>query len=570
MLDLKSEKLEREETLKHTAKRCLNHQDYLGNIFNTKLYNRDSDLLVIYEAAKLFASSATPDYAINSLLRMMSQMLGLNRGRVLLPDNNKLAIRYSYGLTEQEKQRGVYLAGEGITGKVMQSGHLVVIENIDQEPGLIFRAVKRATLPQEVVSYIALPIMDGKKVIGVLACHRIRSRLRAFDEDLLILRTFATFISQIIKINQLLLERDNNCFDITENFDKPIAKSKIIGESTAIKTLIQQAEHVAPTGATVLLSGESGTGKEYFARLIHQLSDRREKPFIAINCAAIPEQLLEAELFGFERGAFTGAVAKKAGKFELANGGTLFLDEIGDLDTALQTKLLRVLESRSIQRVGAVKETTIDVRILAASHKNLMQGVNQGNFRLDLFYRLNVFPLSLPALRDRKEDIAMLARQFLRLANIEYQRQVTLGSGVLACLEAYSWPGNIRQLENVIKRAVLLCRGKIIHGSLMERILASEAQVQLPLSVPTNATLNTNIPEPHSVNELADFQYCDKCTHKDDDKLRRGYNWVDTNEAEQIREALEHARGNKTQAARMLGLSVRQLRYRLTKLAITT
>ncbi|MBX2858427.1 MAG: sigma 54-interacting transcriptional regulator [Cellvibrionaceae bacterium] len=584
MLDLQTGEMprekQREKAIEPFASAEANHaahRDYLANTFNVKLYNRDSDLLVIYEAAKLFVSSESPEYAISSILRMMSQMLGLNRGRVLLPEDGKLCIRYSYGLTEEERRRGIYLFGEGITGKVMQCGHVVVIENIDQEPGLLFRAVKRATLPQETVSYIALPIMDGARVIGVLACHRIRGRMRAFDEDLLILRTFATFISQILKINNLL-ESHHQFLCAEQNPAKQQAfRKEILGTSPAVKTAIEQVEQVANTNATVLLSGESGTGKESFARLIHELSERSDQPFVAINCAAIPEQLLESELFGHERGAFTGAVAKKAGKFELANQGTLFLDEIGDLDATLQTKLLRILETQCIQRVGGVKEISVDVRVVVATHKNLMQAVNDGLFRLDLFYRLNVFPLHLPPLRYRSGDTPILARHFLSAAEREYKRHAVFETGVLERLASYQWPGNIRQLENVVKRAVLLSKHGKIPASLINTILARESQVntlcsQSPLpgaaadsladTAAGNVAPQTFVPEAQANSPTGGGPYDNY------DATRRCYNWVDGDEADSIRQALKQAKGNKTRAAAILGMSVRQFRYRLKKLAI--
>lgn len=539
------------------------------NYISVKLYNRDSDLLVIHEAAKLVGRAKSPDYAINGMLRMMSQVLGLNRGRVLLPTGDKLSIRYSYGLTQSEHNRGVYLSGEGITGKVMTSGQLVVIENIDEEPGLLFRAVERKTLPQEVVSYIALPIMDGDTPIGVLACHRIRGRLRPFDADLVILRTFATFISQTLKIHRLLNgDGELNDDALFNQATGGRAEANIIGQSAAVQQVLEQVEQVASVDATVLLTGESGTGKENFARLIHASSHRRQAPLVAINCAAIPEQLLEAELFGHERGAFTGAVGKKLGKFELANGGTLFLDEIGDLNADLQTKLLRVLETRTVQRVGGVKDIPVDVRIVAATHKNLMAAVNDGAFRLDLFYRLNVFPIQLPALRHRQGDVSLLSQYFLQQAQTEYQRKARFEQGVLNRLSAYQWPGNVRQLENIIKRALLMSKGGAITAAIIDTILASESRITLhddnpPLAQGHNQTAFTQTDRGEcSIEKPADYGAGPS------DVNRRPYSWVDEEEASEIRAALKRAKGNKTRAAALVGMTARQFRYRLNKLDI--
>ena len=550
------------------------------NYINVKLYNRDSDLLVIHEAAKLIGRSTSPDYPISAMLRMMSQVLGLNRGRVLLPQGDQIKIRYSYGLTTREHNRGVYLSGEGITGKVMTSGQLVVIENIDQEPGLLFRAVERKTLPQEVVSYIALPIMDGDTPIGVLACHRIRDRLRPFDADLVILRTFATLIGQTLKINRLLNDSagpGNHASNAEPATEQTPSSAPIIGQSEAMRAALELVEQVAEVDATVLLTGESGTGKENFARLIHQSSLRQSGPLVAINCAAIPEQLLEAELFGHERGAFTGAVAKKIGKFELADGGTLFLDEIGDLSPDLQTKLLRVLETRSVQRVGGNKEIPVDVRIVAATHKNLMAAVNAGQFRLDLFYRLNVFPIQLPALRCRQGDVSLLAQYFLEQAQLEYRRTVVLEKGALDRLNCYEWPGNVRQLENIIKRAILMSKRGVITGAIVDNILASESQVRVCPFLGSAESDSQCTKQPAAVDEPAlpiqpasGVNRTSPGEYPTADALsRRSYNWVDKTEEEEIKLALQQARGNKTRAAALLGMTARQLRYRLNKLGIT-
>ncbi len=463
-----------------------------------------ADLTVLHEAAKLIGHSGTPEIAITGTLRLMSQMLGLNRGRVLLPStaDGLLRIRYSYGLTEAERKRGLYSFEEGITGKVMQSGQQVVVQDVDQEPGFLFRAVDRATLPEGVVSYLAVPIMDGNLTVGVLAAHRLRMRPRAINADLVILRILATFIAQIIKINGLIDERTSHLREENQELKEALEQQQnnygILGESAAVRDALLQITRVADTPVTVLLTGESGTGKERFSQILHLNSKRRDQPFLAINCAAIPEQLLESELFGHEKGAFTGATSSKQGKIELANGGTLFLDEIGDLNMELQSKLLRVLESQVIQRVGGIRDIPVDVRIVTATHKNLQEAVNRGTFRLDLFYRLNVFPIHLPPLRERTGDVRILARHFLLNANREYGRYTLFGKGVMERLESYNWPGNIRQLENVIKRAVLIALdGNITIGDI-ESILRQESVINSHLEAGQSALAQPS-PLPNTV-----------------------------------------------------------------------
>lgn len=527
-----------------------------------------SDLLVLHEAAKLIGRVGVPELAVNGLLRLTSQMLGLNRGRVLLPTSNldKLRIHYSYGLTSDERERGTYDLGEGISGRVMTTGQTAVVQDIDDEPLYLCRAVDRETLPNDVVAYIAVPIIDGDTPVGVLAVHRLRKRQRPIKADLTILQIIATFIAQILKINTLIEERTANLLEenrelkgaLDTQSNSPGVSYGILGESLALKFALRQALQVANTAVTVLLTGESGTGKEKFSRVLHLNSNRKDESFLAINCAAIPEQLLESELFGHEKGAFTGASHLKIGKLELASGGTLFLDEIGDLSLELQSKLLRVLEKQIIQRVGGVKDIPVDVRIVAATHNDLQTAVNEGRFRLDLFYRLSVFPLKLPPLRERQGDIRILARYFLQDANQEYMRDSHFTSGVMERLESYNWPGNIRQLENVIKRAVLLSQGTEIKPSEIELILQHESNIATHLesgqtsgfSSPSQATMPRAIPAEANSG-------------------LRPYAWVSEDEKESLLDALKQAGGNKTRAALLLGMTPRQFRYRLQKLGIT-
>lgn len=533
----------------------------------------ETDLAVVQEAAKLIGHSGSPDSAINGILRLMSQMLGLNRGRVLLPrpGGRALEIQYSYGLTDEERERGVYSFEEGITGSVMRQGQLAVVQNIDEEPDYLFRAVDRMTLPDGVVAYIAIPIVDGNNPVGVLAVHRLRMRPRSFSADLVILKILATFIAQIIKINSLIEERTSHLKEENQELKNALQDQQsshgILGESPVVKDALLQVTRVAKTEVTILLTGESGTGKERFAQLLHLYSTRKEQPFLAINCAAIPDQLLESELFGHDRGAFTGASATKPGKIELATGGTLFLDEIGDLNLELQSKLLRVLEGQVIQRVGGNKDIPVNVRIVTATHKNLQEAVNKGQFRLDLFYRLNVFPIHLPPLRDRDGDIRILARHFLLSANREYGRYTLLGNGVIERLESYNWPGNIRQLENVIKRAVLMAEDGMVRVLDIESILRQESMISQHLEAGLgNSPLKSgNFPTGEHMNSGTE-NYAHESSNCGSG---RPYSWVRKDEASELTDALQRTGGNKTRAAALLGMTPRQFRYRMEKLDMT-
>jgi formate hydrogenlyase transcriptional activator len=258
---------------------------------------------------------------------------------------------------------------------------------------------------------------------------------------------------------------------------------RIIGESQPLRHLLEQAERIAGTAGTVLILGETGTGKELFARAIHELSPRHARPLICINSAAIPESLVESELFGHERGAFTGASTQRKGRIELADGGTLFLDEVGDMPLAVQSKLLRVLQERELERVGGHTTIRVDVRVIAATHRNLQQLVREGSFREDLYYRLNVVPIHVPPLRERREDIPTLAKFFVNRFNTRHGRQVQrIAQSDIDMLAAYDWPGNVRELENIIERAVILSRGAMLE--LPELLAAQRPGREMPGASP--------------------------------------------------------------------------------------
>jgi Nif-specific regulatory protein len=393
----------------------------------------------------------------------------------------------------------------------------------------------------------ALPIIVGGAVRGVLAVNRFRALHRPLSDDLVTLKLVAAQIAQLLRIEHLVntqVERRTAALTV-ENRELKRALGKhaqsggIIGESVASRAALRQIMQVARTTATVLLLGESGTGKELFARALHTASDRREAPFVKVNCGAIPENLFESELFGHEKGAFTGAHAAKSGRFEEADGGTLFLDEVGDLPLLMQVKLLRALQEHQIQRVGGRKELPVNVRIVAATNRDLQQLVANGRFRLDLFYRLNVVPVKLPALRARPEDIPALTRHFLSLANESFQRNVSLSGDALAQLIRFPWPGNIRQLQNIIERLVLLAESPEIQADDVRPVLESEHAVDAVLS-----NLNT---EP---------------------RLMRTSQVVSADERTQIMVGLGQSAGNKSRTAQLLGLTLRQLNYRIKVLNI--
>jgi two-component system, NtrC family, response regulator AtoC len=299
-----------------------------------------------------------------------------------------------------------------------------------------------------------------------------------------------------------------------------------------MRAVVEAVERVAPAPTTVLLTGETGSGKELVARAVHARSPRASRLFVALNCAAIPAELLEAELFGVSKGAFTGATADRPGKFELADGGTLFLDEIGDMPLAMQAKLLRALQEGSIERLGSNSVRRVDVRIVAATHRDLARQVQDGAFRADLFYRLNVFPVHLPPLRERIEDVAPIAVRTVERFARRMGRQVRLSSRAIAALESYPWPGNVRELQNVLERAVLLARGDVIES------------LDLPAS-PFLAPRDGVAERPGTLRAA-----------------------VEQAEREAIQRALRFTGDNKARASEILGISVRTLWYKLERLGI--
>ncbi len=550
-----------------------------------------SEYIVIKEAAEQIEKAFEPEKAIHTILSLISRQMGLNRGRVLLQESSSgyLHTAYAYGLTKEEIAQGRFAISEGISGKVMHSGSPIIVADIDREDDYLFRTVDRSTLPQETVAFIATPIVRNGTTVGVLAVNRLSKRPRSLDRDLGILKLMSLFISEILAVNAMIEQQTQLLKEENEQL-RAMALGQgsqygIIGESAALRAALNKVSRATNTAVTVMLKGESGTGKERFSRMLHLASHRQDGPFIAINCAAIPPDLLESELFGHEKGAFTGATQTKQGKIELANNGTLFLDEIGDLDFGLQAKLLRVLEERCVTRVGATKPIHVDTRIIVASHKDLHEAVNQGRFRLDLFYRLNVFPIELPALREREGDIRLLARHFLNQANQEYHTSAIYDQGAMAFLEGYEWPGNIRQLENVVKRAVLMAdKGRLISARLIEKIIQEESAIihgghVKPLEnelQPVTPNLETYSQEPQVVNGQATangfaphanngLAFPNGQTAMDD---KRAYWRVSEDESEQLKQALEMARGNKTRAALLLNMTPRQFSYRLKKLGL--
>jgi Nif-specific regulatory protein len=528
------------------------------------------ELLLMREVMKLVGQSLASKLVLREMLHLMSELLGLNRGRIVLVDETPpgtgertASVHHAYGLTSEEAARGTFRWGEGITGRVLASGLPAIVQDVDAEPLFLFRTVPRQALPQQTVAFIALPILVNDATIGVLACHRIRSRQRHLNDDLGLLRILSTLAGQLLQLEQLVAEERRQLTARNEALERALesasARYGLIGRSTALLQALSELERVSQSQASVLLLGESGTGKELFARAVHLASGRREQPFVKVNCSAIPETLFESELFGHERGAFTGATQARPGWFEQAHGGTIFLDEIGELPLAMQAKLLRTLQEGTLVRLGGQREIRIDIRLVAATNRDLAQEVATGRFRQDLYYRLNVIPIRLPSLRERREDIHALALHFASRANQAHQRNVHLAADTLHALEELDWPGNIRELGNVIERLVLMANDGVVHARDLARHLPGQAGID-PSTSPTAIPTQTPRPISPQPPAMPPGRSPGATT-----PLVRTYQSADSHDTQTLQAALIQHGGNQSRAAQSLGLTLRQFSYRLRK-----
>ena len=403
-------------------------------------------------------------------LELLAQRQRVLQASVVLkdPDSDQLQIAASEGLTP-EGQRATWAIGEGVTGRVVQTGRPVVIPQISQEPMFLHRTGRRKRSGRSDTSFLCVPIPGARKAIGAFNVDLAFRKDRDYERDLQLFRVVATMFGQAIRLKQMVEAERQRLLDENAHLKEELKErydfSHIVGTSGPMRQVFEQIARVASTNTTVLIRGESGTGKELIAHAIHYSSARAKKPFIKVSCAALPDSLIESELFGYERGAFTGATARKKGRFELADGGTLFLDEIGDVNLSTQVKLLRVLQEREFERLGGAGAVRANVRLVAATNSDLEKAIAAGTFREDLYYRLDVFTICVPPLRERRTDILLLADHFLEKYAIEHGRNIKrISTPAIDMLMAYHWPGNVRELQNIIERAVLVCDAAVVHG----------------------------------------------------------------------------------------------------------
>ncbi len=498
---------------------------------------KEGYLNIIHEASKLLSKKNTLKESLKEILKILYSYWDAPISFVALYDEDakKIKITESFGLTKKEATRGIFRKGEGIVGSIFKNEIPAIITDIKDNPRYLNRINLLKRFSEDMV-FIGVPIKVGGEKFGVLGVYKEKSRNFSNDDAVKMLTTLATLIGLTRKMYERMEEERKFWQEekqiLLNNLNKDTrAIDEIIGISEDITNIKKTIMRIANTDSTIFITGESGTGKTLIARAIHNLSLRKKYPFATINCAAIPENLLESELFGYEKGAFSGAVSMKKGKFELANKGTLFLDEIGDMPLSLQAKLLNVIQDREITRLGGEESISIDVRIITATNKDLEKMMKLGHFREDLYYRLNVLPIHVKPLRQRKDDIPILIDYFLKRINKRHNKHIRITNSALKALINYEWPGNVRELENTIERLVVLNDTKIDEKDLPDYINNHEIK-------------NINI---------EDIPYKDVPFA------------IESIEKQQIQNALKETGYVKSKAARLLGFTIRQLDYRIKK-----
>ena len=551
----------------------------------------ETTLVGVYEISKLLASVNRLEVTLAGVLGLLSSFLEMRHGLIALLDKaGKPEIVVGSGWSEANAKLYFDRLPERAIGQIVTTKMPLVVENVHSS--ILFKGSDLAgwgPKDGEPFSLIGVPIKDGDDVVGTLTVDRnftSRANVR-FDHDVRFLTMIANLVGQTVRL-QKLVARDREKLMLEnarlEKTNRPRSQEQrfsgiegIVGDSPAVRAVVKKIRIVAKSQSTVLLRGESGTGKEMFAAAIHNLSPRHGKPFVKLNCAALAESVLESELFGHERGAFTGALATRKGRFELADGGTLFLDEIGDISPAFQAKLLRVLQEGEFEKLGGVRSIKVDVRLVCATNKDLEEAVKRGEFRADLYYRINVVPVFLPPLRERDGDLMPLANEFLRRFNAEHKSDLVLTASAIAVLSHCKFPGNIRELENCVRRTATMahsdaieesdfachndgCLSAILWKGLDQPAPAAFGVVNSPrvAQAPAEAPLEARLPgeaRAPSPPPLAAAAAESRAAVASDDRSGRA----------RIVDAMEKAGWVKAKAARILGLTPRQIGYALRK-----
>jgi Nif-specific regulatory protein len=498
----------------------------------TAQVRRLSDLL---EVSRTLGSTPNLHGALMRVLEVLEEHHDALTGAVFLFEEatGELVVEASVGLPAAQARKARYQPGEGITGRVGQSGKPIVVPQVSREPMFLNRTGAWKGGKREELSYVCVPIPLDEKTVGALGVGLRYQKDRAYDQEVKFFGIVGSMIGQALRVHRLVEAERQRLLQENTQLRQELRERhdlrNIVGNSRVMQQVYELVAQVAPAATTVLVRGESGTGKELVAQAIHYNSPRTGKPFVKVSCGALPDTLIESELFGYEPGAFTDARGSKKGRFELAHTGTLFLDEVGELSPATQVKLLRVLQEREFERLGGVKPIKVNVRLVAATNSDLEAAVAAGRFREDLYYRLNVFSIYMPPLRERRPDIPVLADHFVEKYGAAHGKDVRrIATTAIDMLMSYHWPGNVRELENCIERAVVVCEGGVIHAH------------HLP---PTLQTAEMSGTLPRASLEAA----------------------VGALEKDLLQDALKIARGNCAEAARLLESSERIVRYKVRK-----
>jgi Nif-specific regulatory protein len=550
----------------------------------------NSALIGIYKISQVLTRPGRLEVALSGVINLLASFLDMNNGLIaLLDEDDRTSIVVGAGWSEETAREHFERLPEQAVGQIVASGAPLVVHNIAESPLFTDWSELSYGDPSVRRSFVGVPIKGESRTVGTIMIERLdgNSSPHTLDEDARFLTMVANLVGQTITLHSLVARDRERLMIDRHRLEKELeqrTESKhdgidwIIGESSAIREVIGKVQQVARCNLPVLLCGESGTGKELFARAIHEYSPRNQKAYIRLNCAALSESVLESELFGHERGAFTGAVGLRKGRFELADGGTLFLDEIGEISGAFQAKLLRVLQEGEFERVGGSRTIKVDVRLVAATNRNLEAAVLSGQFRSDLYYRISVVPIFLPPLRERREDVDLLAQEFLRRFNEEHGVSLTLSKRAMEVLRACDFPGNVRELESCVKRTAALAKNSMIvvedfacsNESCLSLVLgksmnnrhaqqAGGGYVPLPVIAPPQGRSwpvrkiaePANAPNGNGVVKAKSFG--------------NEHGSEDSAECRRLTDAMERSGWVQAKAARMLGLTPRQMGYALRK-----
>lgn len=497
-----------------------------------------SEIDVLREITGLAVRERNVRLLLEQVLEILEKRMGMIRGTFCLLEGDELRIEASTSaLNAEEKALGHYRIGEGVTGIVAKTGKSEIVPDVRGDRRFLNKTGARKV--DEAASFVCVPLIHLGQTIGTLSVDRpFKGETKSLVRDVKLLETIANITADAASICRAEMAEREELEKENKRLRDMLSASpgELIGGCTGMRRVYEQIRQVAPSDATVLIRGESGTGKELAAKAIQSLSARKDKPFVILNCAALPEALVESELFGHEKGAFTDARERRIGRAEAADGGTLFLDEIGDLTVATQVKLLRFLQERTFSRIGSNETLRSDVRFIAATSRNLEDLIAKKLFREDLYYRLSVFPITMPSLAERAGDIILLAEHFLEKANAKYRRNVARFSvPAVNMLQAYSWPGNVRELENSIERAVLTSTDDCIHGY--------------------------NLPPALQTPEFEEDRFQPNAKMTLDEQLMEAEKRI-------LQNALNRHNGNRSAAGRELGVSPRMMTYRLNRAGI--